>query len=238
MFYWFKCYIYRIIDFGIRTIFSNPFDSTELNEKVDAIVLKIGPFDYIFARANVSSTEIDFDGRNIRINNSLDSTAMLRETIRAFFIIVANELSLNKEFPNGKQAHLDDIAYAHLSWLFMNWFEDNTFEWKYNAPYPDIINVGTVRYSIEAMKEISYQSTQCIQYGVSDHVLGRIYIIESDRGVIIPNSIKNQTFWHEYVHCLFVQTNETYANDIEYVVDAYATQIALFMKQFETFIND
>ena len=76
-----------------------------------------------------------------------------------------------------------------------------------------------------------------IQYGLSDHVLGRIYIIESDRGVVVPDSIKNQTFWHEYVHCLFVQANEDYANDIEYVVDAYATQIALFMKQFETFID-
>ena len=162
---------------------------------------------------------------------------MLREAIRAFFIIITNELSLNKEFPNGKQAHLDDIAYAHLSWLFMNWFDDSTFEWEYNTPYPDRINVGNVRYIVHNMKEVSYQSTQSIQYGLSDHVLGRIYIIESDRGVVVPDSIKNQTFWHEYVHCLFVQANEDYANDIEYVVDAYATQIALFMKQFETFID-
>ena len=40
------------------------------------------------------------------------------------------------------------------------------------------------------------------------------------------------------MHSLFVQSNETYANDIEYVVDAYATQIALFMKQFETLIDE
>ena len=221
----------------MRTVFSNPFDSTELNEKVDGVVLKIGPFDYTFARANVDRIEIDFDERNVRINDSLDSTAMLREAIRAFFIIIANELNLNKEFPNGKQAHLDDIVYAHLSWLFMNWFDDSTFEWEYNTPYPDRINVGNVRYIVHNMKEVSYQSTQGIQYGLSDHVLGRIYVIESDRGVVVPDSIKNQTFWHEYVHCLFVQANEDYANDIEYVVDAYATQIALFMKQFETFID-
>lgn len=44
-------------------------------------------------------------------------------------------------------------------------------------------------------------------------------------------------FWHEYVHCLFVQANEDYANDIEYVVDAYATQICEFMKQFSKIKN-
>lgn len=221
----------------MKTVFSNPFDSTELNERVDGVVLKIGPFDYTFARANVDRIEIDFDERNVRINDLLDSTAMLREAIRAFFIIITNELNLNKEFPNGKQAHLDDIAYAHLSWLFMNWFDDESYDWDYNLPYPDKYRVGAVWYITHAMKEVSYQSTQDIQYGVSDHVLGRIYIIDSDRGVTIPNSIKNQTFWHEYVHSLFVQSNETYANDIEYVVDAYATQIALFMKQFETFVD-
>lgn len=221
----------------MKTVFSNPFDSTELNERVDGVVLKIGPFDYTFARANVDRIEIDFDERNVRINDSLDSTAMLRETIRAFFIIVANELNLNKEFPNGKKADLDDIAFANLSWNFMHWFDDESYDWDYNLPYPDRYRVGAVWYITHAMKEVSYQSTQGIQYGVSDHVLGRIYIIDSDRGVTISDSIKNQTFWHEYMHSLFVQSNETYANDIEYVVDAYATQIALFMKQFETFID-
>ena len=216
----------------MKTVFSNPFDSTELNKRVDGVVLKIGPFDYTFARANVDRIEIDFDERNVKINDSLDSKA-----IRAFFIIITNELSLNKEFPNGKQAHLDDIAYAHLSWLFMNWFDNESYDWDYNLPYPDRYRVGAVWYITHAMKEVSYQSTQGIQYGLSDHVLGRIYIIDSDRGVTVPDSIKNQTFWHEYVHCLFVQANEDYANDIEYVVDAYATQIALFMKQFETFID-
>ena len=82
------------------------------------------------------------------------------------------------------------------------------------------------------MTEVSYQSTQGIQYGVSDHVLGLIYIILRDRNKDIPSSIRTQTFWHEYVHCLFVQANEDYANDIEYVVDAYATQICEFMRQF------
>lgn len=221
----------------MKTVFSNPFDSTELNERVDGVVLKIGSFDYTFARANVDRIEIDFDERNVRINDSLDSTAMLREAIRAFFIIITNELNLNKEFHNGKQAHLDDIAYAHLSWLFMNWFDDESYDWDYNLPYPDKYRVGAVWYITYAMKEVSYQSTLDIQYGLSDHVLGRIYIIDSDRGVTVPDSIKNQTFWHEYVHCLFVQANEYYANDIEYVVDAYATQINLFMKQFESFID-
>lgn len=221
----------------MKTVFSNPFDSTELNERVDGVVLKIGSFDYTFARANVDRIEIDFDERNVRINDSLDSTAMLREAIRAFFIIITNELNLNKEFPNGKQAHLDYIAYSNLSWLFMNWFDAESYDWDYNLPYPDKYRVGAVWYITHAMKEVSYQSTQGIQYGLSDHVLGQIYIIDSDRGVTIPDSIKNQTFWHEYVHCLFVQANEDYANDIEYVVDAYATQIALFMKQFETFVD-
>jgi hypothetical protein len=27
----------------MKTVFSNPFDSTELNERVDGVVLKIGP---------------------------------------------------------------------------------------------------------------------------------------------------------------------------------------------------
>lgn len=88
------------------------------------------------------------------------------------------------------------------------------------------------------MAEVSYQSTQGIQYGVSDHVLGLIYIILRDRSKDIPSSIRTQTFWHEYVYCLFVQANEDYANDIEYVVDAYATQINFFIKQFESFIDN
>ena len=221
----------------MKTVFLNPFLPTDLNEKVTSVSFKIGSFDYIAKHADVKTTEIDFDKRIIQINDALDSTASLRELVRAFFIIITNELNLNKEFPNGKQAHLDDIAYAHLSWLFMNWFDDESYDWDYNLPYPDKYRVGAVWYITYAMKEVSYQSTQGIQYGLSDHVLGRIYIIDSDRGVTVPDSIKNQTFWHEYVHCLFVQANEDYANDIEYVVDAYATQIALFMKQFETFID-
>lgn len=221
----------------MKTVFLNPFLPTDLNEKVTSVSFKIGSFDYIAKHADVKTTEIDFDKRIIQINDALDSTASLRELVRAFFIIITNELNLNKEFPNGKQAHLDDIAYAHLSWLFMNWFDDESYDWDYNLPYPDKYRVGAVWYITHAMKEASYQSTQGIQYGLSDHVLGRIYIIDSDRGVTVPDSIKNQTFWHEYVHCLFVQANEDYANDIEYVVDAYATQIALFMKQFETFID-
>ena len=221
----------------MKTVFLNPFLPTDLNEKVTSVSFKIGSFDYIAKHADVKTTEIDFDKRIIQINDALDSTASLRELVRAFFIIITNELNLNKEFPNGKQAHLDDIAYAHLSWLFMNWFDDESYDWDYNLPYPDKYRVGAVWYITHAMKEVSYQSTQGIQYGLSDHVLGRIYIIDSDRGVTVPDSIKNQTFWHEYVHCLFVQANEDYANDIEYVVDAYATQIALFMKQFEIFID-
>lgn len=221
----------------MKTVFLNPFLPTDLNEKVTSVSFKIGSFDYIAKHADVKTTEIDFDKRIIQINDALDSTVSLRELVRAFFIIITNELNLNKEFPNGKQAHLDDIAYAHLSWLFMNWFDDESYDWDYNLPYPDKYRVGAVWYITHAMKEVSYQSTQGIQYGLSDHVLGRIYIIDSDRGVTVPDSIKNQTFWHEYVHCLFVQANEDYANDIEYVVDAYATQIALFMKQFETFID-
>lgn len=221
----------------MKTVFLNPFLPTDLNEKVTSVSFKIGSFDYIAKHADVKTTEIDFDKRIIQINDALDSTASLRELVRAFFIIITNELNLNKEFPNGKQAHLDDIAYAHLSWLFMNWFDDESYDWDYNLSYPDKYRVGAVWYITHAMKEVSYQSTQGIQYGLSDHVLGRIYIIDSDRGVTVPDSIKNQTFWHEYVHCLFVQANEDYANDIEYVVDAYATQIALFMKQFETFID-
>lgn len=211
----------------MKTVFLNPFLPTDLNEKVTSVSFKIGSFDYIAKHANVKTTEIDFDKRIIQINDALDSTASLRELVRAFFIIITNELNLNKEFPNGKQAHLDDIAYAHLSWLFMNWFDDESYDWDYNLPYPDKYRVGAVWYITHAMKEVSYQSTQGIQYGLSDHVLGRIYIIDSDRGVTVPDSIKNQTFWHEYVHCLFVQANEDYANDIEYVVDAYATQICV-----------
>ena len=49
--------------------------------------------------------------------------------------------------------------------------------------------------------------------------------------------MKTLVFWHEYVHCLFVISNETYANDIEYVVDAFATQIMLFMNQFKKIVN-
>lgn len=221
----------------MKTVFVNPFVSTELDSKVKEVTFKIGNFDYTIREDNVSRMEIDFDSRFIKVNDTLDSTGKLRELLRAFFVIVANELDLNKEFSNGKKANLDDIAFANLSWNFMHWFDDESYDWDYNLPYPDRYRVGAVWYITHVMKEVSYQSTQGIQYGVSDHVLGRIYIIESDRGVIVPDSIKNQTFWHEYVHCLFVQANENYANDIEYVVDAYATQIALFMKQFEAFID-
>lgn len=44
------------------------------------------------------------------------------------------------------------------------------------------------------MAEVSYQSTQGIQYGVSDHVLSLIYIILRDRSKDIPSSIRTQTF--------------------------------------------
>lgn len=126
---------------------------------------------------------------------------------------------------------------AHLSFLFTHWWDDSTFDWEYNTDYPKSFKVGSVIYRVYNMTEVSYQSTQGIQYGVSDHVLGLIYIILRDRSKDIPSSIRTQTFWHEYVHCLFVQANEDYENDIEYVVDAYATQICEFMRQFSKIKN-
>ena len=126
---------------------------------------------------------------------------------------------------------------AHLSFLFTHWWDDSTFDWEYNTDYPKSFKVGSVIYRVYNMTEVSYQSTQGIQYGVSDHVLGLIYIILRDRSKDIPSSIRTQMFWHEYVHCLFVQANEDYANDIEYVVDAYATQICEFMRQFSKIKN-
>lgn len=201
----------------MKTVFLNPFLPTDLNEKVTSVSFKIGSFDYIAKHANVKTTEIDFDKRIIQINDALDSTASLRELVRAFFIIVAYELNLNAEFPSGKKAHLDDIAMAHLSFLFTHWWDDSTFDWEYNTDYPKSFKVGSVIYRVYNITEVSYQSTQGIQYGVSDHVLGLIYIILRDRSKDIPSSIRTQTFWHEYVHCLFVQANEDYANDIKNV---------------------
>lgn len=126
---------------------------------------------------------------------------------------------------------------AHLSFLFTHWWDDSTFDWEYNTDYPKSFKVGSVIYRVYNMTEVFYQSTQGIQYGVSDHILGLIYIILRDRSKDIPSSIRTQMFWHEYVHCLFIQANEDYANDIEYVVDAYATQICEFMRQFSKIKN-
>lgn len=78
----------------MKTVFLNPFLPTDLNEKVTSVSFKIGSFDYIAKHANVKTTEIDFDKRIIQINDDLDSTASLRELVRAFFIIVAYELNL------------------------------------------------------------------------------------------------------------------------------------------------
>ncbi len=221
----------------MKTVFINPFDSIELSEKVDGVVLKIGCFDYTFLRAKVSSTEIDFDERNIKINDSLDSTAILRETIRAFFIIVAYELKLNDKFSNGKDADLNDMSVANLSWHFMHWFDESTFDWNSDEPYPIMFKVGAVSYSVREMYDVSLQTTQSVQYGISDHVLNRVAIIDKIYGIPIKDDMKTLVFWHEYVHCLFVISNETYANDIEYVVDAFATQIMLFMNQFKKIVN-
>nr|DAG97828.1 MAG TPA: hypothetical protein [Crassvirales sp.] len=104
----------------MKTVFVNPFVSTELDSKVKEVTFKIGNFDYTIREDDVSRMEIDFDSRFIKVNDALDSTGKLRELLRAFFIIVANELELNKEFSNGKKADLDDIAFANLSWNFIH----------------------------------------------------------------------------------------------------------------------
>jgi hypothetical protein len=96
----------------MKTVFLNPFLPTDLNEKVTSVSFKIGSFDYIAKQANVKTTEIDFDKRIIQINDALDSTASLRELVRAFFIIVAYELNLNAEFPNSKK-----LILMILQWL-------------------------------------------------------------------------------------------------------------------------
>lgn len=41
----------------------------------------------------------------------------------------------------------------------MNWFDDESYDWDYNLPYPDKYRVGAVWYITHAMKEVSYQST-------------------------------------------------------------------------------
>lgn len=83
---------------------------------------------------------------------------------------------------------------AHLSFLFTHWWDDSTFDWEYNTDYPKSFKVSSVIYRVYNMTEVSYQSTQGIQYGVSDHVLGLIYIILRDRSKDIPSSIRIQTF--------------------------------------------
>ena len=96
----------------MKTVFLNPFLPTDLNEKVTSVSFKIGSFDYTAKHANVKTTEIDFDKRIIQINDALDSTASLRELVRAFFIIVVYELNLNAEFPNSKKAYLNSARDA------------------------------------------------------------------------------------------------------------------------------
>lgn len=76
----------------MKTVFLNPFLPTDLNEKVTSVSFKIGSFDYIAKHADVKTTEIDFDKRIIQINDALDSTASLRELVRAFFIIITLHL--------------------------------------------------------------------------------------------------------------------------------------------------
>lgn len=59
-----------------------------------------------------------------------------------------------------EKAHLDDIAMAHLSFLFTHWWDDSTFDWEYNTDYPKSFKVGSVIYRVYNMTEVSYQSTQ------------------------------------------------------------------------------
>lgn len=76
----------------MKTVFLNPFLPTDLNEKVTSVSFKIGSFDYIAKHANVKTTEIDFDKRIIQINDALDSTAFLRELVRAFLLLLLMSL--------------------------------------------------------------------------------------------------------------------------------------------------
>lgn len=214
----------------MQLIFKNPF----LNKSnKNLFKIKIGEFYYEVSLSETKSTKIDFDERKIEINNSLDAHSSLRELIRAFFIIITYELNLNEEFPNGSKANLDNIAFAHLSWLFMSWFNKETYSWDEKSSIPLFFIIGNILYSVEDMVDVSYQSTRGVQYGFSDHTLGIVKIIKIDRGKEIPSYIREQVFWHEYVHSLFVRANEDYANDIEYVVDAFATQIMIFMEQLK-----
>lgn len=74
----------------MKTVFLNPFLSTDLNEKVTSVSFKIGSFDYIAKHANVKTTEIDFDKRIIQINDDLDSTASSSADDKEEYIIVSS----------------------------------------------------------------------------------------------------------------------------------------------------
>lgn len=216
----------------MKIAFVNPFEPIELSEKITEITVKIGAYNYVVRQDNVDTTSIDFDERLIKINNSLDSKACLRELIRAFFIIIAYEFKFDTTFPSGRKSNLNDISYATCSWYFMNWFDEDTFYWSENKPYPEFYNIGGIQYKVFKMQDISYEVTQAVQYGTSNHMLGIIYIMDKYHNTEVSFDVKYQTFWHEYVHTLFTISNEYNANDIEYVVDNYGTQISLFMKQF------
>lgn len=43
---------------------------------------------------------------------------------------------------------------AHLSFLFTHWWDDSTFDWKYNTDYPKSFKVGSVIYRVYNMTEV------------------------------------------------------------------------------------
>lgn len=215
----------------MRKIYRNPFDKEDTI--ITNVTFKICNLDYVASITDTDTTVIDFDEGSIKINDCLNPIRRLRELLRAFFIITIREYGLNKDYSNGRNPKFDDASYAILSSIALHWFNKNSLNWTDKDEFPDDFVINGIRYTCSYMKDVSGQNTQNIQMGVADHMTCKIKIIQIDNNVPVDRRVIHNTFWHEYMHCLFVQANEDSANEIEYVVDNLGAAFGKFMKQFE-----
>lgn len=189
--------------------------------------------EYNFKRVDIETTVIDFIKHEVNVPKDFPVDHQIRELLRAFFIIAVTEMNLNREFSNGRHPNFDDTSYAILSINAKSIFNSNKMPWEDKECFPRFVTICDNVYKCSDMVDISMDVTQNIQLGISDHTRGIIKIIKSNLGVPVPNEIRTNIFWHEYMHCLLTASNENEANKIEYLVDNLAVHFGLFMKQFK-----
>ena len=170
-----------------------------------------------------TKTDVDSDNLVIKINTMMSPQRQLLELIDIFYKECIKEYRFDTNVVNSTR----ELA---INTMFL--FDETLVDWIDNSVFPYGFHIGSQKYTCSDMPEVDQYFTS-FQYGITDHAKAEMAIAKVTSSTLVDSTVREVTFWHEYMHCLFDSTWNTKANASEFIVDNLGRALWMFLKPFK-----